>query len=194
MSRRRINLNTPGFVHRPSPPPRKPGSKVPSYVLPGFDHLEYGIEPHIDFRFQTRLRDEQRLRDPEQPFPGDPLPDESAGADGVAAVERAQAAAVRQVGKREAAGHKVVTLLSARLRARQAALEAVAREERFRKIQPEFQRQRTVLPRVSTRSIIKVTEGGVLDPALIEDREYDFAEVVGPESRFHFRLISWGAG
>jgi hypothetical protein len=151
--------------------------------LPGFEHLEYGIELHINFRFQTHLREEQALRDPQQPFASDPLPEE------LPTNSNAQAEPAGNNGQR-----KTMPRLSASLRAREAALEAAAREERFRKIQAEFLRQCTVVPNLSRRSIIRLAEGGTLDPALIEDRDYDLAEVVGTESRFHLRLIPWGAG
>ncbi|KAJ7024583.1 hypothetical protein C8F04DRAFT_1192255 [Mycena alexandri] len=36
---------------------------------------------------------------------------------------------------------------------------------------------------------LTVRRGGAFDPALIEDREYDLAELVGPESRFRLRLV-----
>ncbi|KAJ6552545.1 hypothetical protein B0H10DRAFT_2242080 [Mycena sp. CBHHK59/15] len=177
MSRRCINLNTHGFMHLPSLPPRKSGSKVPDYVLPGFVHLEYGIEPHIKFRFQTRLREEQNLRDPQQPFPSDPLPDELPNA--AAPANRGELAkAAVNVGKHEAVGHGVVTLVSLCLRACEAALNAAVREEQFRKIQVQSLRQRTQVPAVSTRSILRVAAGGAMDLSLIEDRDYDLKEVV----------------
>jgi hypothetical protein len=96
--------------------------------------------------------------------------------------------------KREVGGHKVISLLSARLKARQKIKKAAEREERFRKIQDELRGQRTVLPVVSMCSIIRVAQGGAFNPTLIEDRDYDFSEVVGANSRFRFRLIAWGAG
>jgi hypothetical protein len=96
--------------------------------------------------------------------------------------------------KREVSGHRVITLVSERLGARQKAKKAAEREERFRQIQADFRAQRTVLPVFSTRSIVKVARGGAMDPALIEDRDYDYDEVVGAQSHFRFRLIAWGAG
>ncbi|KAJ6487666.1 hypothetical protein C8R45DRAFT_929926 [Mycena sanguinolenta] len=196
MSRVRINLGVPGIYHRPPTPPRKYGAPVPDHVMPGFDKLNDPLESHIEFHFQTRLRQELRLHDPQQPFPEDPLPDEL--------TERGEGAEERGVTLPQARAdaalsdptrpQKAVRDLTARLQHRQKAQCAAQQEERFRKIQADFQRQcSTCLPLPCHRNIT-VAEGGAMDPALIEDREYKLGEITGPGSRFCFRLIPWGAG
>ncbi|KAJ7790272.1 hypothetical protein B0H13DRAFT_2394633 [Mycena leptocephala] len=191
--RRRINLSTHNFEHLPSPPPRVhvPG-EVPVYVLPSFDHLEYGIEPHIDFDFRA-LTEEQCLRDPEQPYFGDPLPEELEAATSTIGAE-VKATTSSNLAHREASGHEVINLLSARLKERRAARRAAEREERFRKTQARLLDLRVIDSAVSPRAAIHVAEGGAMDLSLIEDRDYELSEVTGAGSCFCLRLIPWGAG
>ncbi|KAJ6449414.1 hypothetical protein C8R47DRAFT_1084721 [Mycena vitilis] len=186
MSRRRLNINTPGFVHHPSPPLRSPSQPVYSYHMPGFEHCDGGLEPHIEFHFQRRLREELVLRNPEQPFPGDPLPEEEVHS---VAVEKAPV-------EINAAGIRVITLYtnSPQQKARREAQLAAEREDRYRKIQAAFLRKRMDGHIPMVRGSIKVAAGGPIDPTVIEDREYALHEVVGAESQFRFRLIVWGGG
>jgi hypothetical protein len=196
MARRRINLSTPGFVHRLSLPLPTFSKSVPDYVLPGFDHCDGGLEPHIEFDFHDRLYNELELRNPDQPFPGDPLPDEQGDPIDSAQAGRQTEMAVA-ASDTKSGGRKVITLMSSALKARHHAKLAAEREERYRKIQANFLRQRTVVAMgggQSSRTSIMVAEGAAIDPALIEDREYDLDEVVGSRSRFNLRLIPWGAG
>ncbi|KAJ6450452.1 hypothetical protein C8R47DRAFT_1230269 [Mycena vitilis] len=69
---RRLKAN-----YRPPPPSRHyPDGTPPDYILPGFDTPSL-LEPHLDFSFEQRLREELDIRDPPLAFPGnacDPAP------------------------------------------------------------------------------------------------------------------------
>ncbi|KAJ7665345.1 hypothetical protein DFH06DRAFT_1323740 [Mycena polygramma] len=199
MDRIRLNLSTPGFVHRPSPPPRE-RSAVERYVMPGFDHCEPGLESHVKFNFQARLRHEQALRDPQQPFPGDRLPGEPAedfeGAGEPTAHSSACKTALSSLAKKEGAGFKVLPIFGERLKARKAAKRAAEREERFRKIRLDFEAARIINASDGhrARAGIRLARGLAVDASLIEDVDYELSQVVGPNSRFRLRLIKWGGG
>ncbi|KAJ7016349.1 hypothetical protein C8F04DRAFT_1202424, partial [Mycena alexandri] len=134
---------------------------LPDYCNPGIDDLG-DLEPHIKFSLSKRLREELALRDPPQPFPADPLPEEP--------------------------GVKVV---SANLRAREAAILAAKREDRYRRAQSQFAAARALVGARSARARIRLAKGKRFDPTLIEDRDYALDEVTGSESRFHLRLVRW---
>ena len=172
--RRRINILTPGFVHKPRLTKRQPSR----FVIPP---LESALEPHINFSLIDRLDEEQAIRDPPQPFPEEPLP----GENGPAAATGYAHAAVQTTS---------VQVLPEHVRAHEAARVAAERGYRFRHLQSATSRQRcAALSRApSPRAAIMVAEGGTLDAGLIEDRDYDLDELVGPHSRFRFRLIPWG--
>ncbi|KAJ7666210.1 hypothetical protein DFH06DRAFT_1322829 [Mycena polygramma] len=171
---RRLNVNTPGFVHHPPLPSRHyPDGTPRSVIMPGLDCLG-SLEPHIEFPLQQRLREEIELRDPAQPFPGDPLPEE--------------------LPPPGSPPKKEVRVLGARLQAREKARIAAMRETRFRKAHGQFLAQRTAVGPAPPTSAIEVAAGGAFDVRLIEDRDYDLAEVVGSSSRFGFRLIPWFGG
>ncbi|KAJ7029506.1 hypothetical protein C8F04DRAFT_1187719 [Mycena alexandri] len=69
----RRQLGIPFPLMPPILPPRIPPGSVPPYLVPALDSP---LEPHIEFDFFARFREETTLRDPEQPFPEDPLPGE----------------------------------------------------------------------------------------------------------------------
>lgn len=148
-------------------------ARVPNYNMPGLDSP---LEPHLKFVFQRRLADALALMDPLQPFPDDPLPDE---------IPRpGYAHAGVQAGP--------VKKLSAALRERQKATKAKDRQVRFEahRTAAAAQRRQHLEQQAHRRAAIRVVHGGALDPALIEDRDYDLDEVVGADSRFNLRLIS----
>ncbi|KAJ7649151.1 hypothetical protein DFH06DRAFT_1135393 [Mycena polygramma] len=168
---RLLNVNTPGFVRHPPLPSRHyPDGTPRSVIMPGLD-CSGSLEPHIEFPLQQRLREEIELRHPAQPFPGDPLPEE--------------------LPPPGSPPKKEVRVLGASLQAREKARIAAMRESRFRKAHGQFLAKRTALGLAPATAAIEVAAGGQFDARLIEDRDYDLAEVVGSSSRFGFRLIPW---
>ncbi|KAJ6451526.1 hypothetical protein C8R47DRAFT_1071647 [Mycena vitilis] len=185
MDRIRLNLSTPGFVHHhPSPPPRE-HSQVERYVMPGFDHCEPGLESHVKFNFQARLRHEQALRDPQQPFPGDRLPGEPAedfkGAPQPTAHSSACKTVLSSLAKKEGAGFKVLPIFGERLKARKAAKRAAGREERFPKIRLDFEATHIINASGGHRACagIRLARGLAVDASLIEDVDYELSQVWG---------------
>ncbi|KAJ7716048.1 hypothetical protein DFH07DRAFT_974010 [Mycena maculata] len=163
-----------------SSPPARP--TVPDYVIPS---LDTALEPHLKFNFERRLHEELALRDPAQPFLGDPLPEE---------LLPAPRPGYADVGVQ--AGPTVVQVLSAHAKLRQKACHAAQRIERFRAVQAATLACRHAALSVTPgrRAALKVRRGGAFDAGLIEDCEYALHEVVGMQSRFHFRLVPWGGG
>jgi hypothetical protein len=152
------------------------------------------LEPHIEFNFLRRLKEEVELREPKQPFPGEPLCDELADVADPAspppivaplALNSQQGQVIHLRGKRPNQS------MHARLAARNQALRAAEREERFFKIQAAFKLQRQEAAAGKQRGAILVNAGGPMNHGLIEDHEYELSELVGPQSRFRFRLIPW---
>ncbi|KAJ6450450.1 hypothetical protein C8R47DRAFT_1230266 [Mycena vitilis] len=83
--------------------------------------------------------------------------------------------------------------LKAQQKARKQAYDAAMRETRFRKAQGGYLAQCTAFGPAPEAAAIQVAAGRRFDANLIEDRDYDLDEVVGPTSRFHLRLIPWFA-
>jgi hypothetical protein len=139
--------------------------------------IDSGLEPHIKFGFQRRLKEELTDRDPPQPYPGDPLPEE-----------------IRSSAHTSVRKSRGLRTLPRRRQEQEQARLAVQRTMRFRAIQSEALRRRLVtLSRSPTsRAAIKVANGGRFDAALIEDRDYELNEVIGAESLFKLRLVTWG--
>lgn len=152
---------------------------IPDYVIPGFTDAP-SLEPHLAFSLRSRLREELAFRDPPQPFPNDPLPHEKPA----------------PVPLPAPAGTRVVRDLtsSSKVRAREKAMLAAKREDRYRQLQAQFEGARRIPSVAQPRSVIRVARGCKFDPALIEDRDYELAEVTGVNSRFHLRLVPWFAG
>ncbi|KAJ7694249.1 hypothetical protein B0H17DRAFT_1199496 [Mycena rosella] len=165
----RINVLTPGFLchDQLSLPPCRPGDKVPDYVTPC---QEGTLEPHIQFRFQTRLRRELALRDPAQHFAREPEPLAPTGGPLLAPENKA----------RDREDRKIAQDRETRFNAMRAVALA--------------QRQERLSRSPSPRAAIVLSESGVLDASLIENRDYELTEVVGPEAQFHLRLVPWGGG
>ncbi|KAJ7702599.1 hypothetical protein B0H16DRAFT_1748215 [Mycena metata] len=155
-------------------------TRIPANIMPPLDSPS--LEPHIEFDFFHRVHTEVTLRDPEQPFPKDLLPDEDL--DASAALPTTSPLPTPPSGR--------VRTLFVQQRMRDAAKRAAIREERYRCFQALAARDRAVIEAGSPRAAIHVAEGGAVDPSLIEDRDYDLDEVVGSESKFRLRLIPWG--
>ncbi|KAJ7766824.1 hypothetical protein B0H16DRAFT_1717164 [Mycena metata] len=155
---------------------------IPTYIMP---QLDSPLEPHIEFDFFHRLQTEFTLRDPEQPFPEDPFPDEEPVVPTPAKQPSNNSAPLPGQERQRA------TLL-AQQRLREAAKHAAVREARFHRFQTLATRDRAIIDAGTRRAVINVAEGGAIDPSLIEDRDYDYDEVVGSESKFRLRLIPWG--
>ncbi|KAJ7749882.1 hypothetical protein B0H16DRAFT_1724770 [Mycena metata] len=147
-------------------PPLLPAAakRIPNYTMPG---LDTALEPHLKFVFQRRLEDALESMDPCQPFPDEPLPDEIPRP-GYTSIG-VQAGPVRQ--------------LSAELKVRETATNARDRTKRFHAHQRAVAAQRKA-------ELEKEPPRGSFDPSIIEDRDYELDEVIGPNSRFRFRLIS----
>ncbi|KAJ6447554.1 hypothetical protein C8R47DRAFT_1085244 [Mycena vitilis] len=128
---RRLKAN-----YRPPPPSRHyPDGTPPDYILPGFDTPSL-LEPHLDFSFEQRLREELDIRDPPLAFPGNALPHE--------APEPPQPSQPSQPAKPRQRGMRVLNgQLKAQQKARKQAYDAAMRETRFRKAQGGYLAQRT---------------------------------------------------
>ncbi|KAJ7029551.1 hypothetical protein C8F04DRAFT_1264817 [Mycena alexandri] len=175
---RLTHANAASLIHPRRTGPPKVKTHVPGFIMPGID--DCALEPHIDFDFFHRYRTEITLRDPEQPFPEDLLPDEEPIA--AATPNEGQARAVPKSKK-----------VRAQEQARADAKRAAEREARYCRVQGLLAKDRAVMDAGSrSASAIRVAQGGAIDPSLIEDRDYDYEEVVGTDSRFRLRLIPWG--
>ncbi|KAJ7180031.1 hypothetical protein C8R43DRAFT_1117376 [Mycena crocata] len=174
-----INPRKP--MPRRGPPSRKLSTGIPRYIVLGMDNP---MEPHIEFSLQSRLDEEYSLRDPVLPFAADPLPEELPPPP---LPGRAHASV--QTTERG-------SLISETLKRREAARVAAEREHRFVSVQEDISsRRRESWSRSPTpRATIHIADGGRFDESLIEDRDYEYEEVVGRDSLLHFRLVSWGGG
>ncbi|KAJ7670944.1 hypothetical protein DFH06DRAFT_1125229, partial [Mycena polygramma] len=181
---------------QPSPPPRNRPGTVERYVLPGFDHGEAGLEPHLKFNFEARLRAELELRYPAQPYPGDPLPGEDVDGEHQPTVHyAARRTASKSLAQKEVDGLVVLPIVEERLKARKAAKRSAEREDRFRKARRQFEAARIIHPAADPRrAALRVARGASMNPSLIEKQDYELGAVVGRNSRFRFRLIGWGGG
>jgi hypothetical protein len=139
--------------------------------------MDTALEPHLKFRLKRRLEAELALRDPAQPFPEDPLPDED--------ISKTLSPVKPSRG---------IRVLSCRIEEQEKAKLAAQREKRFRSVASAAMGHRNAdLARAaSSRSAIRVANGGEFDGSLIEDRDYALEEVVRPNTRFKLRLIPWG--
>ncbi|KAJ7106121.1 hypothetical protein C8R43DRAFT_963450 [Mycena crocata] len=175
----RINIRTKGFKHTPARPPPNLACGVPDYIVAQRDT---SLEPHLDFPFKDRLKEELSLRDPPLPFPADPLPEELRP-------HRRQAVHM-PVPRRPALLHA----FSDEVKLREAARISAEREHRFRQVQASVHdRLRDSMSRSpSPDTTIKISKGAAVDPGVIEDRDYEYSEVVGLNSTFNMRLIPWG--
>ncbi|KAJ7016233.1 hypothetical protein C8F04DRAFT_1282113 [Mycena alexandri] len=182
---RLTHANAASLIHLRRTGPPKVKTRVPGFIMPGID--DCALEPHIDFDFFHRYRTEITLRDPEQPFPEDLLPDEEP----IAAAPAPAAAATPNEGQARAVPKS--KKVRAQEQARADAKRAAEREARYCRVQGLLAKDHAVMDAGSrSASAIRVAQGGAIDPSLIEDRDYDYEEVVGTDSRFRLRLIPWG--
>ncbi|KAJ6586793.1 hypothetical protein DFH09DRAFT_1074916 [Mycena vulgaris] len=139
------------------------------------------LKPHIQFKFQKRLREEFALRNS---FPAEPLPEELLPPPAPGYADAAT----------QTTGPKWV--FSESQHARQKARIAVEREHRFHSVQATALGWclEVLLQAPHRRAEIHVAVGCAFDAGLIahEDREYKLDELVGSESCFHMRLVPWG--
>ncbi|KAJ7084882.1 hypothetical protein B0H15DRAFT_951367 [Mycena belliarum] len=147
---------------------------------------EGSLEAHIKFPFQKRLMQALASRDPPQIFPEEPLAEELPPAP-------RPGYAHAQV---QTTGHpqKLTRKMTPKVKAHEAARVAVEREHRFRlrRAAAFAERNQKINKAPPSRAALRVAVGGSFDPRLIEDRDYDLDEVVGPNSAFRFRLVPWG--
>ncbi|KAJ7689749.1 hypothetical protein B0H16DRAFT_1752807 [Mycena metata] len=148
--------------------------RVPKYSMPAPDSP---LEPHINFAFQARLSQALESLDPPQPLPDDLLPEEMPRP-GYAHAGVQASSPVKEVPRMKKAArgkHR-----AERFRAHRAAAEA--------------QRHARLEDPPHPLSALRVARGHKFDPALIEDRDYDLDEVVGPDSTFKLCLVTLFGG
>ncbi|KAJ7065914.1 hypothetical protein B0H15DRAFT_807675 [Mycena belliarum] len=174
MATHRINVFSEGYINLPHKPFVIPLGNIPGCIIPDRGRT---LEPHLKFPFEKRLTEQLAARDPPQPFPELPLPDDlpPPARPGYAHAE------VQTTGHPDTLERKI----SPRVQALEAARIAGDRERRFRSLQAAA---------LARRQQVRVARGKAFDPNLIEDRDYELSELVGEKSRFRFRLVSWGGG
>ncbi|KAJ7232603.1 hypothetical protein B0H12DRAFT_1239589 [Mycena haematopus] len=178
MSRHHSPNVEPSSSPSTSPPPFW-DTDVPNYLIPPLDDTP--LQPHIAFVLADRLNEESAIRDPPEPYAGNPLPGEEPLPDPLRPTPQ------NSLGVR--------TIIPSRQRLQEKCAVDAARRLRYRLLMSaRMAARRAHLQKKAEPGPIRAATGGQIDAALVDDRDYLLGEVTGPGSRFNFRYVSNCAG